>query len=354
MEKRRKFVNSLYFVVIVSSLLVNIATVLLYQKGIFDNDPTGLKSDSFFTMLTQWLLFTIIPLTAYAIYKKTNKNDNTKISEDFGFNVFTPKMALQSFVLFLFVGTLTLTVILLNYLIILQPMGYAFYSSSDKYTKVWHFLLGVFLTGISPAFGEEIFNRGLLYSAHKKSPTEFILRSALLFALMHQNIQQFAYTFLFGGLIACMMYYTKSIWCGVLVHFLNNGLQVLYQFAGDTKDPSLHWLVVIQERLSIPSTGIGIVLFLMRIVGCTVGVVGVLLWMKRCAKKRDLLSNTQLLPVNLYDVKQPVPTETQEPQRLDAGKYLRGTWKKDIPYFLAVGFGAVMTAMSLAWRSIGL
>lgn len=81
---------------------------------------------------------------------------------------------------------------------------------------------------LAPAFAEEFLFRGVFYSELRPyGRTQAVLLSALLFALMHQNIAQIFYTFAAGIAMAYMYELTDSIWCGVFFHMINNELSVL-------------------------------------------------------------------------------------------------------------------------------
>jgi membrane protease YdiL (CAAX protease family) len=82
-------------------------------------------------------------------------------------------------------------------------------------------------SSLAPAFAEEFLFRGVFYSELRPyGRTQAVLLSALLFALMHQNIGQIFYTFAAGIAMAYMYELTGSIWCGVFFHMINNELSV--------------------------------------------------------------------------------------------------------------------------------
>ncbi len=83
-------------------------------------------------------------------------------------------------------------------------------------------------TALAPAFSEEFLFRGVIYGnlrPYGRMQATFV--SALLFALMHQNIGQIFYTFICGIIMAVMYEYTGSIWCGIIYHMINNELAVI-------------------------------------------------------------------------------------------------------------------------------
>ena len=83
-------------------------------------------------------------------------------------------------------------------------------------------------SAIIPAVAEEYFFRGAIC----KSLTVYgkgtaIAVSAVLFALMHANVEQLIYAFVAGALLAWIYVETKSIVFPILVHFLNNAIPAL-------------------------------------------------------------------------------------------------------------------------------
>ncbi|OJU13318.1 MAG: hypothetical protein BGN88_09230 [Clostridiales bacterium 43-6] len=90
-------------------------------------------------------------------------------------------------------------------------------------------LLFLLLTGaVAPAILEEFAFRGVILNALKKfGDWPAILISSGLFAMVHGNFVQIPFAFFAGiGLSLCYLR-TKSIWPGVLVHFINNALSFI-------------------------------------------------------------------------------------------------------------------------------
>ncbi len=101
---------------------------------------------------------------------------------------------------------------------LIAPTGY-----DDPSTVIMYMTIG-----LSPAFAEEFLFRGVIYGNLRPfGKTQAILISSVLFALMHQNIGQFFYTFVGGVAMALMYELTGSIWCSIFFHLLNNELSVL-------------------------------------------------------------------------------------------------------------------------------
>lgn len=90
------------------------------------------------------------------------------------------------------------------------------------------FVLLFISTAIIPALVEEFLFRGvILKNLLPYGKTVAIVISALLFSLMHTNFFQFFYTFIAGLVLGYVFLRTGSIWCSVLIHFINNFIAVL-------------------------------------------------------------------------------------------------------------------------------
>lgn len=84
--------------------------------------------------------------------------------------------------------------------------------------------IALFITvSLAPAFCEELLFRGVIYGNLRRFGRPMaVLVSAILFALMHENIAQIFYTFVAGILLALCYELTDSIWCGIFLHLFNN------------------------------------------------------------------------------------------------------------------------------------
>ncbi len=120
-----------------------------------------------------------------------------------------------------------LTVAIINSKIVDALFDYSKYSSEvlwgNQPLSAYQTILAFITTAIVPAICEEFLFRGAILSALKpygKAPA--IIISAVLFGLMHQNIEQLIYTTVAGIVLAWVVYETGAIWCSVLIHFYNN------------------------------------------------------------------------------------------------------------------------------------
>ena len=55
--------------------------------------------------------------------------------------------------------------------------------------------------------------------------------TGLFFGIMHLNFHQAIYAGAFGVLYAYILFYTRSIWAPMLLHFINNGIAVVSAYS---------------------------------------------------------------------------------------------------------------------------
>ena len=94
---------------------------------------------------------------------------------------------------------------------------------------------GLILMALLPALVEETIFRGMIYNTYsKRRPIIGILRSALLFGLMHMNFNQLPYALYLGIIMALVMEACDSIVAPMIVHFTMNATSSTLAFL--TKD----------------------------------------------------------------------------------------------------------------------
>lgn len=109
----------------------------------------------------------------------------------------------------------------------------AFYVDEPIKTN-YQLVLAILTTAVIPGFVEELLFRGVVLGnllPYGKAPA--VLISAVLFGLMHQNPAQMFYATMAGIALGLVFVRTRSIWGGVLIHFLNNLFSVVEQLLGD-------------------------------------------------------------------------------------------------------------------------
>jgi membrane protease YdiL (CAAX protease family) len=105
--------------------------------------------------------------------------------------------------------------------------------SPNIFTGVTGLLISIMLIGVLPGFCEEVTNRGLLMRGMERriGIMRAMLFSSIMFGLFHLNIEQVFYTAILGYIVALAVIATRSLWTGIIMHFMNNAVGVYLSFA---------------------------------------------------------------------------------------------------------------------------
>jgi len=92
--------------------------------------------------------------------------------------------------------------------------------------------LSLLVVAVFPSLFEEFLMRGAIYSEYEGvSIKKAAIMTGLFFGIMHLNFHQAIYAGAFGVLYAYILFYTRSIWAPILLHFINNGLAVVLAYS---------------------------------------------------------------------------------------------------------------------------
>jgi membrane protease YdiL (CAAX protease family) len=100
----------------------------------------------------------------------------------------------------------------------------------------------LFLVAVIPGIGEEMLFRGTVqqqFTRMIKNPHVAIWLSAAFFSAIHFQFEGFLARMILGALLGYLFYWTNNLWIPAIVHFLNNGLQVMAMFAMKVKPKDL-------------------------------------------------------------------------------------------------------------------
>lgn len=91
------------------------------------------------------------------------------------------------------------------------------------------YLALLFLTGFYGPFCEEVVFRGILHEGYDRisSPMKAVLISALLFGLMHLNVNQTCYAFVLGVIFAIVNKASGSVYTSMIIHTCINTVNIL-------------------------------------------------------------------------------------------------------------------------------
>ena len=97
--------------------------------------------------------------------------------------------------------------------------------------NIGNLFLLLFTTALIPAICEEFLFRGVILNGLRKYGVwTAVFVSATFFSLMHMNLQQIPYTFILGVIIGFVVYYTRNLGLGMLMHFANNALVLIISY----------------------------------------------------------------------------------------------------------------------------
>ncbi len=115
--------------------------------------------------------------------------------------------------------------------------GIKFSSSMDDTPKLqngFEFFLSFIAIAVTPAIIEELALRGVVLQPLRRYGDKFaIVVSAMIFSLLHGNMEQIPYTFTAGLMLGYVAIATGSLWPGIIIHFINNAISTAIVGAAD-------------------------------------------------------------------------------------------------------------------------
>ncbi len=196
--------------------------------------PEGAWGDILYTVIIQIVLLFILPFVLYMILLKVKPK---QIFERCNFYKTNWRIILISFALGILCFLLNVAVSSL-FNGILTFTGYRFGSGEvdESYYTTANFFIQLLLVAAAPGFCEEFLHRGIVLQGIKHIGFKrAIVISALLFSLLHFNIQQCAYAFVIGLVLGFVSVVAKNIWPAIIIHFTNNAISTYLDFASVKK-----------------------------------------------------------------------------------------------------------------------
>ena len=226
MKNKNLFLTSLiYFIAIVLFVALRIASSL----GAFNELDSNI-ANIVFTLLIQVGVMFFVPLILIKfIFKKGLKQTFT----DLGFQ----KISIRTVLIAIIIGVLAFFLNLVVSTVFNGLLGFFGYNpsggSGSTYNTFLQFLKGILLVAVLPGIFEEFLHRGVLLKGYSKEVgfRRAIVYSSILFGLMHLNVGQVFYAIIIGGLIAITAIVSNSIYPAMIVHFMNNAINVYLVYA---------------------------------------------------------------------------------------------------------------------------
>lgn len=314
---KRASVGWIYFIVVLCTLLLRIASSLDIYSALNIAD-----SDAFFTCVVQIAIFAFLSLFLYSLGAKGRGERAKDVFSDFGFT----KISAKNWLLIIPMCVCAIAVsigISFVWQFALRMMGFTHVSSSTDYSGLDVLFKELFLVAVLPGVCEEIAHRGLIRAGYRECKWKYVLVSALLFSLMHQNIVQTGYTFFFGATLALITYYTGSIWGGIIIHFANNAYSVISGYA--SQNGGIFGFIATAENWFY-SSNLGFAVAAAIVVVCACLLVLFFFIMRKDAQKKE-----RILSVPFESASDALPLP------------------KDLPFMLTVAVGIAATIFSFVW-----
>lgn len=227
MQNKSNFlkITFIYFV----SLVLFVGIRIIFNLGFLSN-LGEIWQEIISTLLIQVVVMFFVPLMFYfLLFRKKPK-------ETFS-NLGYKKINFKAILICVGIGIIAF---FLNIVIssifngIITALGYksSGSSTSGDYSLV-NFFVNVVCVAILPALCEEFIHRGLLMRGmfNSISVKHALILSSICFGLMHLNIVQVFYASILGLLIGFVSIIGKSVWPAVIIHFVNNFINVYLSFA---------------------------------------------------------------------------------------------------------------------------
>lgn len=115
--------------------------------------------------------------------------------------------------------------------ILISMMGNLIIPDIPFATDTAEYIVLLFIIAGSAGICEEILFRGFILRAYERiGMWKGIIITALLFSILHLNIQNILAPFFLGLVLGFVVYKTNSIFAGILGHFINNAISVTWGY----------------------------------------------------------------------------------------------------------------------------
>lgn len=130
----------------------------------------------------------------------------------------------------------------LSFFEVMREQSEAIFAQLLNMNSFWEMAANIVVMAFLPAWAEEAFFRGILFGQLRRrlrSAHVAVWVTALFFAAVHLQWDQFPAIFILGGVLGYLRLYTGGIWVPAIAHFANNALSVFmaYILVQNGKDP---------------------------------------------------------------------------------------------------------------------
>lgn len=236
LESKQKLVRAgglILFLAACGLCIARILSFFLSELTVSLNEvDADIVSNVVFTVLVQVIFLFVCPFLVYKLYLKGKTSKFLTVSNVKPVSV---RVCLLAVLVGLFAPVFSMLVNLItNYVFLIIGVELPSVATIlPQQFNGWVFVLNIVLTALLPGICEEIANRGIVLSALRSMFGEWavILLGGLVFGLFHQYIFQFFYTASFGMVLVFITLRTKSSLPAMIIHFTNNLVAVITDFA---------------------------------------------------------------------------------------------------------------------------
>jgi uncharacterized protein len=239
-------------------------------KSLSENSPIGTRNFMRAVMLINHLFSFIIPsiLTGWIVYKnnlfryfKLTKAPNLRI-------------VILGFVFLVVSIPLVQYAYQLNKMLPLPEWMMEMESSTGNILEAiiskenfYEVIINVMLIAVIPGIGEELMFRGLIqqqFGRLLQNEHLTVWLAAAFFSAIHMQFQGFLARLILGALLGYLLVWSRNLWVPMIVHFLNNGLQVIMIYAMNIKPSEMdkieqgekiHWTMGVASLMLVIMVG---------------------------------------------------------------------------------------------------
>ena len=248
MSKQRKdiyisLINRIAFALLVNQgLLLVLSRALGFLKQFLLDNFGETDFVEIFVLFGECVTYFLTFVLPVVLFNKMNKYSQKEIYEPKESDKKTPLYATFLFGMGL-AGILCASYV--NYFLVNMFSNYSEFSSkmlwNVELNEPYQIVFYIVSYAIIPALVEEILFRGTVCrSLRIYGKGTAVVISAVLFALMHTNVEQLLYTFVAGLFFGWIYVETKSVKLPILLHFLNNFISVIEEILYQNSKPVVY------------------------------------------------------------------------------------------------------------------
>lgn len=186
-------------------------------------------------------LILLLPVLVYLLVSRCGKQNPEEMREPLWERLHYKKVRPVTLVYVLFFSWLSMPLTTLINAASMLFVDNTIVGMSDMILEMPFFEM-LFLSAVLPAVVEELTFRGVIYGGYRKNGSKCmaVLLSALIFGLVHMNLNQALYAFVIGLQLALLLEATGSVWTTMLFHFVYNAQSITIMFLVDAVVPGYY------------------------------------------------------------------------------------------------------------------